>query len=40
MLVSMLLMPRDTEPPKPGMEIGAELRYTATQFDCVTLSQG
>lgn len=38
MLVSMLLLPRDTEPPKPGMELGAELRYTATLFDHVTLS--
>ena len=38
MLVSMLLLPRGTEPPKPGMELGAELRYTATRFDRITLS--
>ena len=38
MLVSMLLLPRDTQPPKPGMELGAELRYTATRFDRVALS--
>jgi hypothetical protein len=37
MLVSMLLLPRDTEPPKPGMELAAELRYTTTRFDRVTL---
>jgi alanine racemase-like protein len=40
MLVSMLSLPRDTEPPKPGMELGAELRYTATLFDRITLSLG
>jgi alanine racemase len=38
MLVSMLLLPRDTEPPKPGMELIAELRYTVTRFDRIALS--
>jgi alanine racemase len=38
MLVSMLLLPRDSEPPEPGMEPGAELRYTATYFDRIALS--
>jgi hypothetical protein len=38
MLVSMLLLPRGTEPPKPGMELGAELGYTVTRFDRVALS--
>jgi alanine racemase len=38
MLVSMLLLARDTQPPKTGMELGAELRYTATQFDRIALS--
>jgi hypothetical protein len=39
MLVSMLLLPRGTRPPLPGTELGAELRYTATRFDRVTLSR-
>ena len=38
MLVSMLLLPRDTVPPEPGMELHAELRYTATRFDRVIQS--
>lgn len=38
MLVSTLLLPRNTEPPKPGMELGAELRHTATRFDRIALS--
>ena len=38
MLVSMLSLPRDTEPPKPGAELDAELRYTVTRFDHVALS--
>jgi alanine racemase len=38
MLVSMLLLPRDTQPPEPGMELGAELGYTSTRFDRITLS--
>jgi hypothetical protein len=38
MLVSMLLLPRNTEPPRPGTEVGAELRYTTTRFDRVVLS--
>ena len=37
-LVSMLMLPRDTDPPKPGMELAADLRYTATRFDRITLS--
>jgi hypothetical protein len=38
MLVSMLLLPRDTQPPEPGMELDADLRYTTTRFDRVTQS--
>jgi hypothetical protein len=38
MLVSMLLLSRETRPPLPGTELGAELRHTATRFDRVTLS--
>jgi hypothetical protein len=34
---SMLLLPRDTDPPEPGEELGADLRYTATRFDRITL---
>lgn len=38
MLVSMLLLRRDTEPPRPGAELDAELRYTMTRFDRVALT--
>jgi hypothetical protein len=31
MLVSILTLPRHTDPPEPGMELAAELRYTATR---------
>jgi alanine racemase len=35
MLVSMLFLPRDVEPPWPGAELAAELGHTSTQFDRV-----
>jgi hypothetical protein len=37
MLVSMLLLPRETDPPEPGEELAADLRYTETRFDRITL---
>jgi hypothetical protein len=37
MLVSMLLVPRGTQPPEPGTELDAEVGYTMTRFDRVTL---
>jgi hypothetical protein len=37
MLVSMLLLPPDTQPPQPGMELPAELRHTTTQFDDISM---
>lgn len=36
-LVSMLFLPRQAEPPKPGMELPAELRHTVTHFDRVVM---
>ena len=37
MLVSMLVLPRDTVPPEPGTELAADLRNTTTRFDHVIL---
>ena len=37
MLVSMLLLPHDTQPPQPGMELAAELRHTTTRFDDISM---
>jgi hypothetical protein len=36
-LVSMLYLPRQCEPPEPGQEIPAELRHTMTHFDQVVI---
>jgi hypothetical protein len=37
MLVSMLYLPRQIEPPEPGTELPAELRHTSTHFDQVVM---
>jgi len=37
MLVSMLYLPRQYQPPEPGAEIPAELRHTSTHFDQVVI---
>ncbi len=37
MLVSMLYLPRQVEPPEPGTELPAELRHTSTHFDQVVM---
>jgi len=37
MLVSMLYLPRQLEPPEPGTELPAELRHTSTHFDQVVM---
>lgn len=37
MLVSMLYLPRQAEPPQPGTELPAELRHTSTHFDQVIM---
>ncbi len=37
MLVSMLYLPRQIEPPQPGTELPAELRHTSTHFDQVIM---
>ena len=37
MLVSMLYLPRQVEPPQPGTELPAELRHTSTHFDQVIM---
>ncbi len=37
MLVSMLYLPRQIEPPEPGAELPAELRHTSTHFDQVVM---
>jgi hypothetical protein len=39
MLISMLLLPASTTPPEPGTELDAELAYTMTRFDRVTLNR-
>ncbi len=36
-LVSMLYLPRQVEPPEPGTELSAELRHTSTHFDQVVM---
>jgi hypothetical protein len=38
MLVSMLLLRRGIEPPRPGVELEVEVRYTITRFDRVALT--
>ncbi|MDI2130460.1 alanine racemase [Yinghuangia seranimata] len=37
MQVSLLFLPGEVEPPKPGTELEAELRHTTTHFDRVVL---
>jgi hypothetical protein len=37
MLVSMLYLPRQVDPPEPGAELPAELRHTSTHFDQVVM---
>ena len=37
MLVSMLYLPRQVEPPEPGTELPADLRHTSTHFDQVVM---
>lgn len=37
MLVSMLYLPRQVQPPEPGTELPAELRHTSTHFDQVIM---
>ncbi|MBS2964789.1 alanine racemase [Actinocrinis puniceicyclus] len=37
MLVSMLYLPRQVEPPEPGSELCADLRHTSTHFDQVVM---
>jgi hypothetical protein len=40
MLVSMLLLRRGTQPPRPGTELDVEVRHTITRFDRVALTRG
>ena len=37
MLVSMLYLPKQVDPPEPGTELPAELRHTSTHFDQVVM---
>ena len=37
MLVSMLYLPKQFDPPEPGTELPAELRHTSTHFDQVVM---
>jgi hypothetical protein len=37
MLVSMLYLPRQCDPPEPGSELPADLRHTSTHFDQVVM---